>query len=476
MNTILKNGSPESVGISSRSIINALEEISRKGIPMHSFLLCRHEILAAEGYYAPCTQNSLHRMFSVTKSFVSVAIGLLEEDGLLSLDDSITAYFPEYVPANPHPWLVQTTIRDMLSMRSCHASTTYNKFSTTENWVESFFITPPTHKPGTVFHYDTSATHTLCALAEKLTGMPLLDYLRSKILDDIGFSREAWCLKDPFGVSMGGSGLMATSRDLLLFSLLILHEGKLGGKQYVPASYIRKATRLQTATCVTGPIPSESQGYGYQFWIGEHETIVCYGMGGQLAILFPRFDTVIVTTADTQGYQGGNQVIYDAVFRHILPELTREQAPWDAPEADMLAFRSFLSGLSLQPLTSSHPPVIHPAARYRLQEHALFKAVSFETDMENGCCIFHTAAGERRIDFGFGRVVSGTLSHEQMNYAASAAWLSDCCLYIRIHLLDTSVGSIHIQAVFGKNDVTIFMRKQEETLFNEYTGHLYGIL
>ena len=47
-------------------------------------------------------------------------------------------------------------------------------------------------------------------------------------------------------------------------------------------------------------------------------------------------------------------------------------------------------------------------------------------------------------------------------------------LYIRVHLLDTSVGSIHIQAVFGESDVTIFLRKQEETLFGEFSGHLYG--
>ena len=46
--------------------------------------------------------------------------------------------------------------------------------------------------------------------------------------------------------------------------------------------------------------------------------------------------------------------------------------------------------------------------------------------------------------------------------------------YIRVHLLDTSVGSIHIQAVFGESDVTIFLRKQEETLFGEFSGHLYG--
>ena len=353
MNTITSTTFPEATGISASCIMDALREIDTRGISMHSFLFCKDNCLVAEGYYAPVKKNDLHRMFSVTKSFVSIAIGFLQEEGRLSLDDSIVKFFPEYVPntSEAHPWLLATTIRDMLSMRSCHASTTYDKFSSKTDWVKSFFTVAPTHKPGTVFHYDTSSSHTLCALVEKLTGMKMLDYLRNKVLNEIGFSKEAYCLTDGFGVSMGGSGLMATSRDLMLFALLILNNGKLNGKQYISADYIKESTSFQTATCVTGPVPSESQGYGLQFWIGEHNSIVCYGMGGQLAILLPEYNTAIVTTADTQGYQGGNQVIYDAIFRHILPELEKKKAPWTPTDEEKLAFEQFMSSLQCGRLT-----------------------------------------------------------------------------------------------------------------------------
>ena len=54
------------------------------------------------------------------------------------------------------------------------------------------------------------------ALVEKLTGMELLDYLRTKFLDELGFSKEAFILKSPDGkVSMGGSGMCATPQDIL---------------------------------------------------------------------------------------------------------------------------------------------------------------------------------------------------------------------------------------------------------------------
>ena len=543
MNTITNTTFPEAKGISASCIIDTLSEIDIRGISMHSFLLCKDDCLVAEGYYAPVKKNDLHRMFSVTKSFVSIAIGLLQEEGRLSLDDSIVKFFPEYVPntSEAHPWLLATTIRDMLSMRSCHASTTYDKFSSKTDWVKSFFTVAPTHKPGTVFHYDTSATHTLCALVEKLTNMKMLDYLRNKVLNEIGFSQEAYCLTDGFGVSMGGSGLMATSRDLMCFALLILHNGNLNGKQYISADYIKEATSFQTATCVTGPIPSESQGYGLQFWTGEHGSIVCYGMGGQLAILLPEYNTAIVTTADTQGYQGGNQVIYDAIFRHILPELEKRQSPWTPSDEEKLAFEQFMSKLAMRPLnhnksafeawnnksenvndintsflTNFRPIMSSFEGTYVIKKasdaakaldkniinETIWDEISFEMSeslapsctgkVSLKCHVFSsimdsTLDSPVTFEFGFGALKEGTLNMTthmgnradepvpvSMRYAASAEWLSENMLYIRVHLLDTSVGSIHIQAVFGKSDVTIFLRKQEETLFGEFSGHLYG--
>ncbi len=543
MNTITNTTFPEAKGISASCIIDTLSEIDIRGISMHSFLLCKDDCLVAEGYYAPVKKNDLHRMFSVTKSFVSIAIGLLQEEGRLSLDDSIVKFFPEYVPntCEAHPWLLATTIRDMLSMRSCHASTTYDKFSSKTDWVKSFFTVAPTHKPGTVFHYDTSATHTLCALVEKLTGMKMLDYLRNKVLNEIGFSKEAYCLTDGFGVSMGGSGLMATSRDLMCFALLILHNGNLNGKQYISADYIKEATSFQTATCVTGPIPSESQGYGLQFWTGEHGSIVCYGMGGQLAILLPEYNTAIVTTADTQGYQGGNQVIYDAIFRHILPALEKRQSPWTPSDEEKLAFEQFMSKLAMRPLnhnksafeawnnksenvndintsflTNFRPIMSSFEGTYVIKKasdtakaldkniinETIWDEISFEMSesMTSSCtgkvslkCHVFPSIMDSTVDspvtfeFGFGALKEGTLNMTthmgnradepvpvSMRYAASAEWLSENMLYIRVHLLDTSVGSIHIQAAFGESDVTIFLRKQEETLFGEFSGHLYG--
>ena len=116
---------PEEMGIPSRAISRVIKRLERDHVPMHSLLIARHGKMVFEGSYAPYTRETLHRMFSVTKSFVSLAIGCLEKEGRISLDDPICRYFPEYVPNEVHPWIAAMTIRHMLEMKSCYSGTTY---------------------------------------------------------------------------------------------------------------------------------------------------------------------------------------------------------------------------------------------------------------------------------------------------------------------------------------------------------------
>lgn len=70
---------------------------SARGLHMHSVLLMKGERLFGEYYWAPFHRNFCHRMYSQTKSYVGVAIGLLEEEGKLSLQDTIASHFPEKI-------------------------------------------------------------------------------------------------------------------------------------------------------------------------------------------------------------------------------------------------------------------------------------------------------------------------------------------------------------------------------------------
>ena len=73
--------SPESLGIPSQAILNFLQRIDAERIGMHGFLLVRHNSIAAEGYWAPWSADRKHRMYSISKSFVALAVGMMVDEG-----------------------------------------------------------------------------------------------------------------------------------------------------------------------------------------------------------------------------------------------------------------------------------------------------------------------------------------------------------------------------------------------------------
>jgi CubicO group peptidase (beta-lactamase class C family) len=461
---------PEEAGIPSEAVLSFMKRLEANQVPMHSVLMLHKDKLFHQTYYAPYTASMPHRMFSISKSFTALAIALLTEDGLIhSLDDPICDYFPEYVTEHTHPWIQAMTIREMLSMRTCHGSTTY-KLNMQNDWVESFFTVPPTHPSGRLFTYDTSSAHTMAALVEKLSGQDMLDYLRRKCLDAIGFSKEAYMIKDPYGVSMGGSGLVATSMDMLRLGLLLLHNGKDEGKQLLPPEFLAEAFSLQSETMMTAPCRSEACGYGYQIWKNEKSGWVCYGMGGQLIIGEPSLDFLCVTTADTQGIGGGNQMIYDALYQEIYPYLMPEQDPQTlAPQQWSIA---------PIPARGNAPSSFISGSIYRLLDNPQgFRQLSLtlDPDADSGLLCYQLHDQEYSLPFGVGMERMTPFPAYGFQGCASGNWLADGTFYIKFHLLDEVIGSVRFQLSFGDGDITVFLRKQEETFFQEFDGvHLYG--
>ena len=151
---ILPLASPESAGVPSGAILSALRRLNDMRLPMHSLLVLRHGKLLSENYWKPFHRERKHRMYSVSKSWVSLAVGLMIDEGLISLDDPVAKFFPEYVTPGAHEYILRATVRDMLRMTDCHEETTYG-FSDT-NWIRTWFDVPPTHPAGAIFNYNTA--------------------------------------------------------------------------------------------------------------------------------------------------------------------------------------------------------------------------------------------------------------------------------------------------------------------------------
>ena len=296
-----------------------IQKLREAGADLHGLLLLKGDALEKSYFSEGHAPDELHPMYSIAKSMVSIAIGLLADEGRLKLSDRIADHFPEYVPDNADPMILKMTIRDLLMMRTCHCKTTY-KADLSKNWAQSFFITPPDHEPGTSFHYDTSAAHVLGALVEKFTGEELWTYFTGK-LSPLSFSGGAHLTKDPFGVSDGGSGLVCTIEDLAEFSRLIRGSGSVCGRRILSPAYLKEALSNLTDVSSSSVTPGRSIGYGYCFWISEIGAPMCFGMNGQFIIFCPDKDCTLITTADASKDKKLPGLIPDLFFEILYPVL-----------------------------------------------------------------------------------------------------------------------------------------------------------
>jgi CubicO group peptidase (beta-lactamase class C family) len=491
MKDMFDTARPEEVGIRPGHIADFLERLDEGGIPMHSVLIMRHGKLVAEAYYAPYRADMPHRMFSVTKSFVSVAIGLLVQEGRIGLDDRIVDYFPDKQPVGGADELMaRTTIRHMLKMQSPHSVTTY-RIMKDDDWTGTFFKVHPDHLPGTVYNYDTSSTHTLCALVERITGMGLLEYLRGKCLDRIGFSRMAYALKDPTGVTQGGTGLVCTPRDLLAFIKLVADGGRHDGEQLLPEDYVREMTRWQVDNSDRAATLEEGQGYGYQFWRTRNNGYCCYGMGGQYGMVFPDKDIILVTTADTQRIKGGNQVIFNAFYETVYDRLDGTGGVLLPDAAGYERLAGCLSSRRLAVVGAGCPdrnlgvsieghndncftgikiydcggnaPKPDMGAGEDLQDRRLSGLVRLELGGKPRCFGYVRGEGILQAMPGYG-----------YQCAVTAGWITETDFVMKVQLLDECVGSIVLRVTVDGDMATVMLNKCEETMFSEYNGFYYG--
>jgi len=368
------------------AIIEFLNDLEKKKLIMHSFMLIKHGEIIAEGYWPYFAADKKHRMYSISKSFTSVAIGMMTDEGKISLHDKVADYFPEYLPENPHVYILEATIRDLLMMSTFNSGTSYGPKD--QDWIKTFFQDKgEKHKPGTLFNYDTAATVVLCGIIEKISGKPLLEYMRP-VLDEIGISKDITCIKSPDERSWTGSGILCTTQDLGRFALLCMNKGLWNGKQLISQRYMEEAVSCQIDNSLTSGDSELQHGYGYQFWRLRDNGFACVGMGGQLALCSPENDLILLTTADNQALTNGTNNIIGAYF-DLIEKIKKNALPDNKDAQNKL--KQKISSLSI-PLPQgdkiTEKASIYSGKRYIMAENNIgIKWISVDIDPENEVAI-----------------------------------------------------------------------------------------
>ena len=214
---MFKKITPESAGISSESVAAFIRKLEKMGAATHSLLFMKGDDVFAEAYWNPFHCDFCHRQYSQTKSFVGIAIGLLEEEGKLSLDDKIVGYFPEKIDGELPQYIREQTIYEMLTMKTVGRSSSWFVSGDPDRTHQYLNEKRVLHPSGTLWAYDSPSTQVLCSLVEKLAGKSLLEYLKEKLFDEMGVFQTASVLKTPNGDSWGDSAMICTLRDMAAF-------------------------------------------------------------------------------------------------------------------------------------------------------------------------------------------------------------------------------------------------------------------
>ncbi|MBP3655887.1 MAG: serine hydrolase [Clostridia bacterium] len=446
--------------ISSQSILAFIDRLERENVCLHGFELREAGQIRAEGYYAPFAKGQPHRMYSVSKSMVSLAVGLLADDGKLSLDDCIISYFPDKLQGEPDGRLASLTIRDMLRMATCYRKTTYRE-GIDPCWSDSFFTTKPDHEPGTMFFYDTSCSQVLGELCQRVSVRPLLDLLTERVFAPLGANDEKRWLTDPSGIPQGGTGLLMSLADMAKVAQCILD----GGCGVLPAWYLQEATSKKISTHCQGN-PEERYGYGWQFW-RTRSGYVMYGMGGQLAVFCPEEKVLLCTIADTRLDPYGVQRIYDAFYGEIMAHPDEK----DEPQAqEKLSAR--LAGLVCA-------AVPHEGGSCRQGERAY---VMEENDgglrrllLEDGCAVLEWEDAVHRFAWdAFGVCREAHDTGLDASCLVSAGVACDGTLRVRCQLIGHAPCGLEL--LIGETDsaVSLRMMKSSDPKTNRYDGLIWG--
>ncbi len=487
---------PEQAGISSRNIERMISFLERNGYVFHSLLLMKGDKLFGEYYWKPFDRDFCHRMYSQTKSYVGIAIGLLLEEGKLSLDDPIVKFFPDKLDNTPYAHLAEQTVRDMLTMRTAvKPSISWFKSDDpdrTHDYLNTGIDIGPS---GTLWAYDSPGSQVLCSLVERLAGKSLFDYLNEKIFSHLGTFKTATILKTPNGDSWGDSALICTPRDMASFARLLVKGGVHEGKRLIDGDYLREACSKVSYSHETAFTNYEERGYGYQIWQTPMGGFGFYGMGCQFSVGIPEKDLTIVVTSDNQGYKAAGALLFAALEEFITLEISDSPLPEDKKAFESLERRVSDLKLAICPgdCESEYAKELNGKVYEVSAENPFgWKQFSFEFgDGNKGVLKYENEQGEKELPFSFGE--NTFCKFPQLGYsdeygrvkttngfkydcASSAGWLDEKVLSIRVQIIDRYFGNLFMIFAFKGDEVGISMSKTAEYFLMEYNGRAMGRL
>ena len=481
----LEFASPESQGIRSEDILTFMERIAYHKINMHSFLMARKGKIIAEGYVPPFHEAFPHRLYSASKTYVALAIGLLITEGKITLQSRVVDYLQNYIESEQHPWVREMTVEDCLTMSQPMFNDPKNPAKDSSKRCYNLMNhTAAIRRGGMLFRYE-KAPDLLCAMIKNITGKEFIAYLRP-IFDAIGVSEDIWCVKTAEDYCWGGSGIVTTLRDFAKMGEFLMNKGRVNGKQLIDRDYMEKATTVRIANLSANNYnPLTSGGYGYYTWLTPDA--VCFrGMGSQQCYCFMDKNFLFVCQSDTQvDNDRASEWIYDCVKHLVYDKIGRKKKEGSAYLQLQEALQNMQPPMYGVPHSAWEKEI--NSKEYILNEGNPLGWKNFRFDFApngtEGTFTYENRRGVKTISFGMGKLKCGTFpethyydrkltvpANRELNCTAVCEWIEEKKLQLRVYVTDTCFANLFVTFAFKGKDVAFTANRKAEYFMEDYAG------
>jgi CubicO group peptidase (beta-lactamase class C family) len=326
---------------------------ARRPSLIHSILVARRGKLVLEEYFFGFDRDRPHDLRSAGKTFASVVLGAAMRKGTkIAPETKVYELLAGMGPfANPDPRKSQITLAHLMTHTAGFACNDYDDASPgNENtlqtqrrepdWWKFTLDLPMAHDPGRRYAYCSANMNLMGAALTTATGTWLPELFDRTVARPLQFGPYHWNLM-PTDEGYLGGGSWLRPRDLLKIGQAYLDGGVWRGQRIVDASWVTRSTAPQVhiSPATTGLSAEQFQdsyleGHDALAWhlnglrSGErtYREYEASGNGGQVLIVVPDFDLVVVFTGGNYR-QGGIWLRWrdEIVGGEIIPALLRDR-------------------------------------------------------------------------------------------------------------------------------------------------------
>jgi CubicO group peptidase (beta-lactamase class C family) len=292
--------SPEKVKLKQQVIDNMLINKLQNLEYLYSLLVIKNDTLVTEKYFRGTNKSTAFNIASATKTFTGVLTGIAIQKGFITSDSTkIKSLIPHYFTSSTEQLKRNITIKHLLSMQAGWDNN--NRINERGfNWVASSMSNKLSFKPGSAFLYSDIEPHILVNIIEHQSHTEIQNFAQKYLCDKLNITIADW-KKTPNGQHYGMGSIVMTARDMARFGQLFIKNGCIDGQNIVDSTWIAKmTTNYVKKNLMPDNVPSKK--YGYLIWLDNYanrDIFLAAGAGGQLIMIVPYLNIILVTTAKT---------------------------------------------------------------------------------------------------------------------------------------------------------------------------------